>query len=186
MTSGAGRAICLVGLSPAPPQAEALAGIAVFTEDDHIDAAGRRLVDELKTRSLVVTRGTRGLSVWNDRGGSCHISAHPVEVYDVAGAGDTVISAMTLSLVSGADVYEAAEIANHAAACVVRHVGVATVPGSRLPSHSLISVEPVDRVRHARGQSVPDWIALRSGRIGAFPDGVAYPRSRADVRGYAR
>ncbi len=58
----------------------------------------------------------------------------------------------------------------------------AAVPASCLASHPLISVEPVNRVRHARGQSLPDWIALRSGRIGSFPDGVAYPRSHADVR----
>lgn len=45
-----------------------------------------------------------------------------------------------------------------------------------------ISVDPVDRVRHARGQSLPDWIALRSGRIGRAPDGVARPASSAEVR----
>ena len=59
---------------------------------------------------------------------------------------------------------------------------VATVPSSRLPPHPLVSHDPVDRVRHARGQSAPDWIALRSGRIPAFPDGVAYPSTDAEVR----
>ncbi len=56
------------------------------------------------------------------------------------------------------------------------------VPPSRLPTHPLISDNPVDRVRHARGQSLPDWIALRSGHISAFPDGVAYPAADAGVR----
>lgn len=59
---------------------------------------------------------------------------------------------------------------------------VASVPASRLPLQSLVSDDPLDRVRHARGQSLPDWIALRSGRIPAFPDGVAYPATDADVR----
>ncbi|HSJ58201.1 MAG TPA: FAD-binding oxidoreductase [Anaerolineae bacterium] len=59
---------------------------------------------------------------------------------------------------------------------------VAQVPPSRLPDHGLISIDPADRVRHARGQSLPDWIALRSGQIGAFPDGVAYPTTDEDVR----
>jgi alkyldihydroxyacetonephosphate synthase len=59
---------------------------------------------------------------------------------------------------------------------------VASVPASRLPAHDLISIEALDRVHHARGQSLPDWIALRSGRVGIFPDGVAFPRSREDVR----
>ena len=59
---------------------------------------------------------------------------------------------------------------------------VATVPPSRLPIHHLVSTDPLDRLLHARGQSLPDWIALRSGRIGAFPDGVAYPHTNAQVR----
>ncbi len=62
-------------------------------------------------------------------------------------------------------------------------------PPSRLPAHPLVSQEVEERLRHARGQSLPDWIALRSGRIGAFPDGVAYPCDAEQVRGlmeYAR
>ncbi|MEW5986521.1 MAG: FAD-binding oxidoreductase [Chloroflexota bacterium] len=59
---------------------------------------------------------------------------------------------------------------------------VATVPSSRLPAHPLVSHDPVERVCHARGQSLPDWIALRSGRIPVFPDGVAYPNHDDDVR----
>lgn len=66
---------------------------------------------------------------------------------------------------------------------------VAAVPPSRLPPHPLVSTEPELRVRHARGQSFPDLIALRSGRIPAFPDGVAFPYGSEDVRAllsYAR
>ena len=59
---------------------------------------------------------------------------------------------------------------------------VEAVSPSRLPEHPLISDQPTDRVRHARGQSLPDWIALRSGRVSAFPDGVAYPTTDAEVR----
>ncbi|MDX1612747.1 MAG: FAD-binding oxidoreductase [Candidatus Promineifilaceae bacterium] len=59
---------------------------------------------------------------------------------------------------------------------------VATVPASRLPAHPLIDDDPLARLRHARGQSLPDWVALRSGRIGAFPDGVAWPESDDAVR----
>src|SRR5688572_29107608 len=54
---------------------------------------------------------------------------------------------------------------------------VANVPASRLPAHPLVTTDEAERVRHARGQSFPDWLALRSGRIGTFPDGVAYPMS---------
>jgi alkyldihydroxyacetonephosphate synthase len=55
------------------------------------------------------------------------------------------------------------------------------VPDSRLPRHPQISPNPVDRLRHARGQSFPDWLSLRSGRIDVFPDGVAFPTSEADI-----
>lgn len=66
---------------------------------------------------------------------------------------------------------------------------MAGVPPSRLPPHPLVSTEPETRLRHARGQSFPDLIALRGGRVPAFPDGVAFPQSSEDVRtllAYAR
>jgi alkyldihydroxyacetonephosphate synthase len=59
---------------------------------------------------------------------------------------------------------------------------IATVPSSRLPDHPLVTAEPADRLFHARGQSLPDWIALRSGRVGPFPDGVVYANTTEDVR----
>src|SRR5688500_4369350 len=59
---------------------------------------------------------------------------------------------------------------------------VSAVPPSRLPAHALVSSDPVVRVRHARGQSLPDWVELRSGRLNTFPHGVAYPMTNQDVR----
>jgi alkyldihydroxyacetonephosphate synthase len=59
---------------------------------------------------------------------------------------------------------------------------VSTVPESRLPAHPLVTTDALDRLCHARGQSLPDWIALRSGRIPAFPDGVAYPTGNDQIR----
>ena len=59
---------------------------------------------------------------------------------------------------------------------------VATVPDSRLPEHPLIQTGAEVRLRHARGQSFPDWVALRSGRIPTFPDGVAFPQTEAQVQ----
>ncbi len=59
---------------------------------------------------------------------------------------------------------------------------LATVPASRLPAHPLIKTDAETRLKHARGQSFPDWVALRSGHIPAFPDGVAFPHTEADVR----
>jgi alkyldihydroxyacetonephosphate synthase len=58
----------------------------------------------------------------------------------------------------------------------------AKVPATRLPEHALIVTLNEDRVRHARGQSLPDWLAMRSGDFGVFPDGVAYPESTEQVQ----
>jgi alkyldihydroxyacetonephosphate synthase len=63
---------------------------------------------------------------------------------------------------------------------------IASVPASRLPEHPLISTDPAERARHARGQSLPDWIALRSGHVPVFPDGVAYPTADTEVRDLIR
>jgi alkyldihydroxyacetonephosphate synthase len=59
---------------------------------------------------------------------------------------------------------------------------LAKVPGSRLPTHELVVTAAEDRVRHARGQSLPDWLAMRSGDFGVFPDGVAYPETAEQIR----
>jgi alkyldihydroxyacetonephosphate synthase len=59
---------------------------------------------------------------------------------------------------------------------------LAAVPPSRLTPHTHLSLDSADRLYHARGQSLPDWVALRHGRIDAFPDGVAYPTSDDNVR----
>ena len=55
-------------------------------------------------------------------------------------------------------------------------------PPSRLPAHPLVIDDAETRLRHARGQSLPDWVALRSGRVRPVPDGVAAPATAAQVR----
>ncbi|MBM7060945.1 FAD-binding oxidoreductase [Pseudomonas sp. UL073] len=59
---------------------------------------------------------------------------------------------------------------------------LAQVPASRLPAHALISTDAETRVRHARGQSLPDWLAMREGNFAVFPDGVAFPETAAQIR----
>lgn len=59
---------------------------------------------------------------------------------------------------------------------------IARVPDSRLPDHPLISKDPETRIRHARGQSLPDWLAMRSGHFHTYPDGVAQPGDTRQVR----
>ena len=59
---------------------------------------------------------------------------------------------------------------------------IATVPDTRLETHPLINTDPEIRVRHARGQSLPDWLDMHSGNVDTFPDGVALPKSSEEVR----
>ena len=56
------------------------------------------------------------------------------------------------------------------------------IPNSNLPTHPLISIDPEERLRHARGQSLNDWVDMNDGLINTFPDGVAYPETETDVR----
>jgi alkyldihydroxyacetonephosphate synthase len=59
---------------------------------------------------------------------------------------------------------------------------LAKVPTSRLTAHPLISTDAELRVRHAKGQSLADWLAMRSGNIEVFPDGVAFPENQQDIK----
>ncbi|MDX1510408.1 MAG: FAD-binding protein, partial [Nitriliruptorales bacterium] len=57
-----------------------------------------------------------------------------------------------------------------------------TVPATRLPEHPLVVTGERDRLMHARGQSLGDWLRMRSGHFEVFPDGVAYPSMGEQVR----
>jgi alkyldihydroxyacetonephosphate synthase len=59
---------------------------------------------------------------------------------------------------------------------------MAQVPASRLPAHALVDTSNETRVRHSRGQSLPDLLQLRAGQVPVFPDGVAFPKNDDDVR----
>lgn len=113
-------------------EAEELTRTRVPDEETDLRKYGAGLVRDLGVETLVITRGAKGLCYWRRNGEYRNVPAHVVEVYDVAGAGDTTISAMTLALLSGASVHEAAFVANHAGACVVRKSGVATVSQDEL------------------------------------------------------
>jgi alkyldihydroxyacetonephosphate synthase len=59
---------------------------------------------------------------------------------------------------------------------------LANMPATRLPEHPLVHSDSLERLHHARGQSLPDWIALRYGTVDTYPDGVAYPQDSFQVR----
>ncbi len=98
------------------------------TEDDTdegVARAAREIRARLGCRSVLITRGERGMMLLED-GGPTYVPTAAREVYDVTGAGDTVIATLAASLASGASLVEAAMLANHAAGVVVGKVGTAT------------------------------------------------------------
>ncbi len=108
-------------------QSEASAAAGMDIEDTaDVEKAGREIMALTGCRGLVITRGAMGLCVFSGPGSAWHLPAIEMEVYDVAGAGDTVVSALTLALSCGLDLNSAGLIANCAGAAVVRKVGVAT------------------------------------------------------------
>jgi rfaE bifunctional protein kinase chain/domain len=98
-----------------------------------IEAAGQELLERLGARWVVLTRGAEGLSCFERGTAPQHLPAtNRTEVFDVTGAGDTVIALLTLGLLAGASLVEAAELANQAAGLVVKRLGVATASGEEL------------------------------------------------------
>jgi rfaE bifunctional protein kinase chain/domain len=95
---------------------------------DALDALGRDILKVLRSESVLITRGPDGMSLFEDaaRGRITHIATQAREVFDVSGAGDTVISTLTLALAAGATLRRAAALANHAAGIVVAKLGTAT------------------------------------------------------------
>jgi len=81
----------------------------------------------LDAECVVVTRGDEGMSLFVRGGEHVHLPTVAREVYDVTGAGDTVVSVLGAALGAGATMVEAAEIANHAAGIVIREIGTASV-----------------------------------------------------------
>ena len=62
----------------------------------------------------------------------------------------------------------------------------AGIPPSRLPAHPLVDTRPETRMRNSLGHSLPDWLKMRSGKVGVVTDGVAFPESGAQVRDLLR
>ncbi|MCI4625905.1 MAG: D-glycero-beta-D-manno-heptose-7-phosphate kinase [Candidatus Magnetoovum sp. WYHC-5] len=96
----------------------------LITDPPSLEQAGFSLIKNLQCDSVLITRGEEGMSLFH-KDTVQHIPTVAMEVYDVTGAGDTVIAVYTLSHVCGASLYESAVIANHAAGIVVREVGTA-------------------------------------------------------------
>ena len=115
-------------ITPNQSEFEAVAGVCA-NEDDLVRRA-RQMIDELELSALLITRSEKGMLLLESGGEPLFLSTQAREVYDVTGAGDTVIATLAGALASGQDLAAAAALANLAAGLVVRKIGVASVtPG---------------------------------------------------------
>lgn len=128
-------------VTPNTMETVAAAGIEVDGLDALLQAA-ELLQKVLDGSALLVTRGREGMSLFEAGKAPLHIPAAVREVFDVTGAGDTVVSTLALALAAGWPLVEAVRIANHAAGIVVTKVGTATLTQAELRKR-VLSEEPV-------------------------------------------
>jgi len=124
---------CYKGVSLITPnKKEAAEGSGVVIGDERsLEKAARALLSKLRLGALLITRGDEGMSLFAE-GRARHIPTVARQVYDVTGAGDTVIAAFTLARSCGSGLFNAAVIANHAAGIVVGVVGTAAPTARQL------------------------------------------------------
>jgi D-beta-D-heptose 7-phosphate kinase/D-beta-D-heptose 1-phosphate adenosyltransferase len=140
----AGLPVCV---DPKETRLLSYAGVTVITPNQHEAgfAYGRRIVDEetlqevgwglsrrLGCDAVLITRGEKGMSLFEKDGIQTHFPTVAREVFDVTGAGDTVVSAFALSLAAGASLRQATSISNHAAGIVIRELGTASTSVAEL------------------------------------------------------
>ncbi len=118
-------------LTPNQHEAGFVQGVRV-TDEASLLEVGWGLQKRLDAEAVLVTRGPQGMSLF-ERGGRCtHLPTVAREVFDVTGAGDTVVSVVAAALAAGADYPNACALANHAAGVVIREVGTAACTPAQL------------------------------------------------------
>ena len=119
-------------ITPNQSEAEQITGIAIQDEAG-LHRAGRKLLRLIKCRAALITQGNKGMTLFEADKTPLHIPvAGSDKISDVTGAGDTVVSLMTLSLVAGAAFPQAARLANYGASVVVMKPGTATLDADEL------------------------------------------------------
>ncbi len=119
-------------ITPNNKEANEMAG---FTEEDssdgHVEKIGNLLLSELNS-AVLITRSEKGMALFEKNGDITSIPTFAKEVYDIVGAGDTVVASVALALASNASFRDAAIIANHAAGITVAKIGTSTVSTEEL------------------------------------------------------
>ena len=118
-------------VTPNNQEAQAMSGI-IIEDEASLERAGDHLLRELECQMVLITQGEKGMTLFQHNDQTTQIPTVARKVFDVSGAGDTVISTFTLALAAGLTPQQAAVLANFAAGLVVAEVGTATVSASRL------------------------------------------------------
>jgi rfaE bifunctional protein kinase chain/domain len=123
----------ITACTPNESEVEALLNVRIDDDRAALERAGRALLGRIGARAVLVTRGSRGMALFEPGRSTDHI---PIvgsdQIADVTGAGDTVIATFTVALAAGATFAEAARLANHAGGLVVMKRGTATVTAEEL------------------------------------------------------
>ena len=123
----------MTACTPNESEAEAALGMRVGNNARALERAGRALLRRLRSRAVLITRGSQGMALFEPDRATVHIPiSGSDQIADVTGAGDTVIATMTLALAAGATFEDAARLANCAGGIVVMKRGTATVSADEL------------------------------------------------------
>jgi len=116
---------------PNRKETESVLGTRIRTDSD-ISSAGNDLLEKLNSEYVLLTLGEGGIAVFEKGGKENRMPTKARKVADVSGAGDTVISTLTVGLAAGADIYEASFLANYAAGVVCGEVGIVPIEKEKL------------------------------------------------------
>ena len=127
--------------TPNESEVEQLLGVTIGENTRVLERAGQALLDRTRAQAVLVTRGSRGMALFERKRPTIHIPIHGSDqIADVTGAGDTVIATMTLALAAGASFEEAARLSNYAGGIVVMKRGTATVSADELRTAILTDI----------------------------------------------
>ena len=121
----------VTSLTPNQKEAEQACALPIV-DSATLQEAGQRLLDRTAAEAVLITRGEHGMALFRRDGREDHLDTRATTVYDVTGAGDTVIAVYTAGLAAGADFLDAASLANHAAGLAVRVLGTAEITADQL------------------------------------------------------
>lgn len=135
-------------LTPNRKEAEAAAGIAI-RDSQSLEQAATLIMERAGLENLLVTRSEEGMSLFSRNGDAVHIATVAREVFDVSGAGDTVLASLAIGIAAGLGMAEAARLANFAAGIAVGKLGTSTVsPAEIINAVALTHSDSDSKIKH--------------------------------------